>query len=135
MTLPRLIITGVWIGAGVSLASYCGNSWGAFGYAVGFAVGLGVAITLTWLFFLGRILVFFPFPICRNGKCRSIRDYVWKKGTVYGWEGGVYQYKCRCGERYVRKRRQFLEVLPDGTIRPYKKLTRFRRWTDDNHDY
>src|SRR5712692_4443927 len=41
---------------------------------------------------VGRLRLFFPFPLCRQGKCyRFGRDYVWRLGTLFGYEGkGIY---------------------------------------------
>ncbi len=62
----------------------------------------------------------------------TIADYVWKRGTIYGWQGGgEYHYRCRCGDVYVRKGKQFMVCFPDGSRQTYKKLSGFRRWEDD----
>jgi hypothetical protein len=99
---------------------------------VGFPLGFSGAVLATWAILLGRIVLLFPFPICREGKCRGLNGYVWKKGTLYGSKkGGLYRYRCRCGREYVRKGRKFMEVGSEGVAQPYKKLTGFREWTDD----
>jgi hypothetical protein len=59
-------------------------------------------------------------------------QFTWNWGSFFGREkGGQYWYKCACGDQYIRKRNRFIEVLPDGTKRPYKKLVGFRKWADD----
>lgn len=132
MTLPRLLVTTSWIGCGALLAKDMGTAWGPVGYCFGFALGFIGAFVLTWAFLLGRFLLFFPFPSCQRGKCNRVADYVWKKGSIYGYEkGGIYRYKCRCNDEYIRRGKRFLEVLPDGTARPYKRLIGFRKWADD----
>ena len=101
-------------------------------------LGLGVPMVIScltvflalWVFQLGRILLFYPFPTCRKGKCYSIDDYSWHVPTIY-----------------VRYGVKFMEVLPDAprlngahwkkpiladdATLPYKKLTGFRQWSDD----
>jgi hypothetical protein len=91
-----------------------------------------IASILTWAIWLGRILFFYPFPFCRRGKCHSIEDYRWYIDAIFGRVGrGVYLYKCKCGDEYIREGKRFMEILPDGTKRPYKKLVSFRKWADD----
>ena len=132
LTLPRLLGTTFWIVCGMLLALYLGKSWGVVGNCIGFTIGLAGVILFTWLILLGRILLFLPFPPCRQGKCHRLGDYVWRQGTIYGWEKwGVYSYRCKCGDYYVRDRKRFMQLLSDGTKQPYKKLIGFRKWADD----
>jgi hypothetical protein len=131
MTVPRLIVTTLWIAAGAILSSVFGRTWGTFGYVLGFLIGACGAFLLTWLIVLSRNLLLKPFPECRNGKCRSYRDYTWRKGTIYGREkGGIFRYRCKCGDEYIREGNRFLQVLSDGTTRPYKKYEG-KKWTND----
>lgn len=132
MTLPRLIVTAIWMACGVVLSSRLGRIWGTFGYVCGFLAGFVIVSCVTWAIVLSRNLLLMPFPACRHGKCRTFRDYVWKRGTIYGWEkGGIFRYRCRCGDEYIRDGNRFLEVLSDGTTRPYKKHQRGNKWVDD----
>lgn len=132
LTLPRLIVTAIWIASGVVLSSLLGRAWGTFGYVFGFLVGVVIVILLTWIIILSRNLLLMPFPVCRSGKCRTFRDYTWKRGTLYGREkGGIFRYRCRCGDEYIRDGRRFLQVLSDGTTRPYKKYEGGNQWVDD----
>jgi len=89
---------------------------------------------ITWLALKNRLLFFFPFPLCRRGKCYRLgTDCVWRIGTLFGYETkGIYSYKCRCGDVYIREGKRFMELLPDDTLRPYKKLIAFRKWADDS---
>ena len=131
MTLPRLILTAVWIASGIILSSLVGKAWGAIGYVLGFLAGIAIAFLLTWITILTRNVLLVPFPICRRGKCQTFRDYVWKRGTIYGREkGGIYRYRCRCGDEYIRDGNRFIEVLSDGTMRRYKKYQR-GHWLDE----
>lgn len=79
-----------------------------------------VGIVVLWGCMLARITVFYPFPMCINHVCRSISDYDWPMGTLFGRSGwGVYRYKCSCGDEYVRRGRQFFRVLPSSVEIPY----------------
>ena len=84
----------------------------------------------------GGLLLFFPLPFCRRGKCQAFgQDYIWRLGTLFGYETkGTYSYKCACGDIYIRNGARFMELLPDGTRRPYKRLVDFREWADDSCD-
>jgi hypothetical protein len=59
---------------------------------------------------------------CRNGKCQS-EDY--KCVECYN---GHLTYECRCGIRYIAKRDCFLELLADGTMKPYMKKDAAGNW-------
>ena len=101
-------------------------------YWVSYLFSFFVVFFSSWAFFLGRILLFYPFPSCRNGKCSSIDDYTSNWGSLFGREKwGLYCYKCGCGLAYVRVGKRFMEVLPDGTRRSYKRLVGCRKWIDD----
>lgn len=131
LTLPRLLGTAVWIACGVILSSLLGRAWGIFGYAVGFLAGFSGAFLLTWLILVTLSVLLKPWPECQRGKCRTFRGYVWKRGSIYGWEkGGIFRYRCKCGDEYVRKGDRFLQVLSDGTMHPYKRYER-GKWVDD----
>jgi len=131
MTMPRLIGTTIWIACGAILGSFLGNRWGAFGYIFGFLAGFLSASVLTWLILVTQNLFLMPFPECRRGKCHSFRDYVWKRGTIYGREkGGIFRYRCKCGDEYIRDGKRFMQVLSDGTTRPYKRYEH-GKWVDD----
>jgi len=132
LTLPRLLLWTLWIFCGLVLATALLSIFFVVGYIVGFPLGFSGAFLATWAVLLGRILLLFPFPTCKDGKCRGLKGYVWEKGTVYGWErGGLYRYRCRCAREYVRKGRKFMEVGSDGVTLPHKKLAGFREWVDD----
>jgi hypothetical protein len=104
--------------------------WGKHGYWVFAFLGLVAGLIVARAVLVGRLRLFFPFPLCRQGKCyRFGRDYVWRLGTLFGYEGkGIYLYKCRCGDMYIRETKRFRELLRDDTRRRYKKLVAFRKW-------
>src|SRR5882762_5454810 len=107
--------------------------WGRIGYGVSNLLGIIVGFLITRAILVGRLRLFFPLPLCRRGKCHTLgRDYVWRLGTLFGYETkGNYLHKCACGDMYVRKGTRFMELLPDDTRRPYKRLVGFRKWVDD----
>ena|SRR5688572_9919508 len=60
---------------------------------------------------------FFPLrPPCRRGNCLS-DDYVWNAELSQLQKKDVFV--CKCGDRYVRNKRRFDELLEDGSIRPF----------------
>ena len=131
MTLPRLLVTVIWIASGAAISSVLGRLWGGSGYVLGFLAGILCAFLLTWLIVLSRNLLLMPFPVCRQGRCHSFKDYVRKRGTIYGWEkGGIFRYRCKCGDEYVRDGNRFLQVLSDGATRPYRKY-QGGKWMND----
>ena len=131
LTLPRLLVTAIWIASGVAISSLLGRIWGTSGYVLGFLAGILSAFILTWLTVLSRNVLLLPFPICRRGKCQGRRGYVWKRGSIYGREqGGIFRYRCKCGDEYIRDGNRFMEVLSDGTTRPYKRYER-GNWVDE----
>jgi hypothetical protein len=80
-------------------------------------------------------------PPCRQGRCGP-DDYEFLQGREDVSEADKqlsqrviqehlgYLYRCRCGDRYVRcDRSKWLEVAPDGTMRPYRYHKPFgRKW-------
>jgi len=124
----RLLSVICWLALGVVLAEKLNRFMSiSFWVAVPFAVTF--VLLLIWAVSIGWVLLFFPFPSCRKGKCCNISDYTWGMGRIYGREKwGVYHYWCRCGDEYIHKGKQFLQVLPDGTKRPYMTRTGFRTW-------
>ncbi len=94
--------------------------------------GFAGAYLLSWAALLTLNVLLKPWPECRQGRCRSFRDYVWMRGTVFGWEkGGRFRYRCKCGDEYLRDGRKFLRVLGDGTTRGYKRYECGVGWMDD----
>jgi hypothetical protein len=123
----------LWVASAAFLAGGVGSRWGTAGrWGIGCLFGLVLAPFLSWAIWLARILTCYPLPPCRRGKCRGIGDFTWPIGWTFGREKwGTYYYKCSCGDEYVREGKQFMELLSDGTKRPYKKLVAFRKWADD----
>lgn len=141
LTLIRAILMGI---CAALLYRYLRESFG-LGNGIAVLVAFCVVYVGTWVALMGRILLFFPFPLCRKGKCQSIDDYSWFHGTFFGkcsW--GLYWYSCHCGDQYLRRGKRFMEFIPEvtdpptpwvdirkGKTRPYKRLVGFRQWSDD----
>ena len=132
----RLISVWFCLAIGVIFGRLLGNQLenlcGLAGCWAGYIIGFMAVLIIIWLAFLGHISLFPRFTTCRKQKCHRIHDYGWPIGAIYGRVGwGVYRFGCRCGDEYICEGKKFLEILPDGTKRPYKKLIGFRKWADD----
>jgi hypothetical protein len=115
---------------GYFVGRYFGGRYGTIGWILGVPLGFGLGIAA--LKALGS-----PFgiwykcrplrPPCRNGKCKA-GDYQLLRATT---DGSVFQ--CQCGDKYFRLGRtgRFLEILPDGSLRPYMRRTPFGKWQPD----
>ena len=120
---------------GFTAAAWAKNHYGWIAGIAGFAFGF-LILPLAFAF-LGRVMdLAFEgrprFPTCRNGKCRS-DDY--KVVSLKGrnrWIGTRYGLFCKCGTKYEKKGRRFLEVLPDGSRRPFMIWRSFRGWFADD---
>src|SRR3984957_16397120 len=81
---------------------------------VAMAVSFVVVFSVAWILLLMRLLLFVPFPTCKKGKCSNIDDYSFFHGTFFGkCKWGVYWYKCRCGDQYLRRGKKFMEFIPE----------------------
>jgi hypothetical protein len=132
-SVTRLVLAATTVATGLVLGRVVGNtllaSWGFGGRVVGVVICAATLLVLLWAVVLGRILLFFPFPTCRRGRCSTISDYAWDMGTLYGkrrW--GTYSYTCRCGDRYERVGRTFVAIDPDGSRSVLRRLRGFRTW-------
>jgi hypothetical protein len=129
LSLPRYFVVVGWGLVGIALASIL-SGHGIVDFWIALPFTSLLVFLLVWAFLLGRLLLFFPFPPCRNGECRGIIAYQWPIGSIYGRvQWGVYDYWCRCGDEYIREGKRFFRVLPDGSKKPYMTLTGFRTWT------
>src|SRR5437879_5317547 len=94
------------VGIGTVVAMWAKSRFGWIGGVLGFAVG-----TVS-LYCVGRFVAFVeaityrgrpPFPVCRGGKCHC-DDYKYQR-----LEDGAYGLFCRCGMRYKKRGRRFME--------------------------
>jgi hypothetical protein len=118
---------------GIVAAGYAGARFGWLGFIFGGLIGAIVSVGCVWLLVLiwaiaeGLLFDGIPYlPTCRNGTCKSglltdFGDYQWEDTPRHS----AY-FRCKCGIVYWRKREQgrVLEVLPDGTTRPYNTWCR-----------
>lgn len=85
-----------------------------------------IPFLLAWCIYYVWVRWFVPFPICRDGVCKTYRDYSWDIGTFCGGKRMVNGKKCRhiycrCGNHYLYYDRQFhflgneLEEQEEGT--------------------
>jgi hypothetical protein len=134
LTLPRLLVGTLWAFCGALLWLGLRKPLGRPGNYIFSLIGFLVGLIITRAVLRARLQLFFPLPLCRQGKCHRLgQDYVWRIGTLFGYETkGIYLYKCKCGDTYIREGKRFMVLLPDDTRRPYKKLLGFRKWVDDS---
>lgn len=133
VTVPRLLLMTFWGLCGALFWSGLKRPCGKPGQWVFEFLGFFAGLFITWVVLKCRILLLFPFPLCQQGKCsRMGQDYVWRLGTLFGYEqNGMYLYKCRCGDMYLREGKRFMRLLEDDTLSAYKRLVGFRKWADD----
>ena len=116
----------VLFGGGYWIGQKYGRPWTGTLWGISIFVVVGIAY---FLFSIFAYCYWQPMlPICKSGKCRKERDF-----EPSATEPEKRYYTCKCGIRYVLQRkgtygRQFMEVLPDGTTKPYMKHSRFGRW-------
>lgn len=122
------------------VASYGSASFGWIGFIVGGIVGAIVSfggvwlLTLIWAVAEGLLCDGIPYlPTCGNGKCKSglltdFGDYEWERN-----EELKAHFRCKCGKVYWcnREEGRVLEVLSDGTMKPYMVWRSFRGWYPD----
>lgn len=116
-----------YLASALALCWWMGRRLGTPGYFLGFMVGLiafyFAALLGVYLFDMvwrGRPAL----PDCRSGRC-GLTDY---KIEDHGRE---VHFLCRCRMEYVRRGYRFLEVLPDGSEKPYLRWRPFRGWEHD----
>jgi hypothetical protein len=148
MTLSEMLwflamVTSGWI---IGFAVAIGLDLGRRGLVLGQLLGAigGVVLPFTLRSLVGLLLDglerkwflvskwgFSPLPVCRRGVCQGgyseacEGDY---KSVGSTPEGQLLE--CRCGDRYLSAGVQLIEILPDGTQRPYQSRGRywFSRW-------
>jgi hypothetical protein len=119
----------------MALLSMCFlRRWIATVHIADFALGFYVPI-LWWGTKILLWIVFSPFPICKNGKCRGMnsffRDVALSQGKQVEAANQPIVYTCRCGDEYVRCGKRFMALDSERTPQPYKRLVGFHRWADD----
>jgi hypothetical protein len=114
-TLIAIIFCAFFVGKCLAL------SFGVLGWIIGVFIGGSIPILMRQglFFFLFLFLdKYFPSrPPCKNGTCHahdySIIEYIAIDRTVL--------LRCKCGTKYVQRFPYFMELLEDGTPKPYMK--------------
>ena len=136
-TPSKIFVAVFWLFCGKTLAKFLGEKWGGLGYLIGFLFGIIVASIVTQVVIYFYVKLFMTFPTCRKGRCSCLGDYrSGSKGRFSGWDGGgLYLYRCRCGDMYIRDGNRFTEWHPYGGPRgtriPFKKLSTTGEWVND----
>jgi hypothetical protein len=87
LTLPRLLLVTSWALFGALTWDAFQKPWGRIGYGVFNLLGIISGFLITRAVLVGRLRVFFPLPLCRRRRCHTLgRDYVWRLGTLFGYE-------------------------------------------------
>ncbi len=130
----RFLVLFGWFAAGSIMAKTL-NRFAGISMLIGTTLSVLFILLLLWAISVGRLLIFFPFPPCRQKKCNSISDYTWIMGRIYGREKwGVYRYWCMCDDEYIRQGKRFMQVS-DDTEQSYMILDSFRNWQIDKRGY
>lgn len=129
MTGSSVLILAFIIGGGVLFAQFLGKSFGWLGYCIGFPVGLLTAFAVVDVLERTYYMAFPYRPQCRRGRCTS-KSYELIQG---GRRDPSFVLQCKCGDQYIHipAEKRFMELLPDGTKRPYKKRGFLGIWKDD----
>lgn len=123
-------VVALWIIVGLAISvGYClGQYFGVVGWILG--LPLGWVIGNAALTGLGRVLeTIWPVRTpCRKGACQAL-DY-----ELLRIPNEEPHFRCKCGDEYFNSLPdgRFLEVLPDGSLRPYMKRKRFGGWEPDS---
>jgi hypothetical protein len=132
---PWRLLTAIWWGGLGAFIATMLNNYKIISFWIAIPFTISGVFFIIWIVSLSRLLLFFPFPICRNGKCCDINTYCWTFGSIYGRQKwGVYFYQCHCGDEYIRDGKKFYLLHPDGSKQPYMELTSFRTWTPADGD-
>ena len=139
MTLIELLVfligIGIAVGVGFPLYARFHTLW----IAIPGGIGATILTFATCWKLIDTLYRLFPLrPPCKRGQCKS-NDYHWddedfqrylknpkeSKGTIY---------VCKCGDKYLRQKRFFYELLPDGKTKPYMMHPPcWRRWHFDTN--
>ena len=128
----------------LALAQVAALGWAAAGLGLGAWVGgaIGLLISLSSFLLLATLMAFLegaisgglPYlPTCGTGKCQSgwltdFGDFEWETD-----DQNRTLFRCRCGMLYWRdsKKHRVLEVLSDGSAKPFMVWKPFRGWKPD----
>ena len=87
---------------------------------------------LSWLslrVYFGRL---HSFPLCAGAVCCR-RDYGWRCEHIFGWkQGAIFNYTCNCGYEYIRYQGALYLIDRDGSVLPFRRLSRNGVWERDD---
>lgn len=117
------------------VGEYLALSYGVLGWIIGLVVGGSIpllirkGLNLLSIHFLDKC---FPSrPPCKNGTCHA-QDY---ETVEYRCEdnSSVLVFRCKCGTKYALSFPYFMELLEDGTPKPYMKKI-WGKWKLDKEE-
>jgi hypothetical protein len=120
MTLIAIIIASYFCG------KWLGSQYGIIGWILGLILGSTLGVTAFVV--LHRLIdIWYKWrplrPICRQGKCSS-DDY-----ELIELSNAGAVFRCRCGMKYLKNNRCFMEILDDGSTCAYmRRHSMFGRW-------
>ncbi|HEY1253488.1 MAG TPA: hypothetical protein VGF01_01765 [Terracidiphilus sp.] len=98
-------------------------------FSIGFYIPLFGFILLCLL-----SIITTTFPVCKNNKCGKndfqrciLSPDEQKEERANQW----ITYECRCGDKYVRRKKKLMTLNSEQKAHPYKKLVGFHKWADD----
>jgi len=113
------------------------RDWKGTAYVVHFASGFYSPVLSVWTLAMLSIVID-TFPVCSAGKCRGRQDFTVSESCYYSNKDrpadGSIEYRCKCGDEYVRRGEQFMTLDSGRTPHPYKKLVGFHKWADDTEE-
>jgi hypothetical protein len=129
VTCIELMIAFVLTPMFIVVSIFVANRYGFSGLLIFIAVVVGI-FALFWIWCVIYITWIEPspeLPTCIKGKC---------SGNEYSLESIKkkigYFYTCKCGDKYLRKRRILMRISAEGIEAPYMKWVPFRGWFNLN---
>ena len=131
MTIIELAVLIYVISCGAFTAHWMGKTYGFLYGVLGFILGAALSIIIPrTLFYL--VDKWRPVrPLCRKGICK------WDDYDVRGWDEDderITILRCKCDIYYVKLGGRLMEILDDGSIKPFMKHSLLGRWKPDYND-
>jgi hypothetical protein len=128
MTLIEILFFLICLAAGVFTGHWCLVHYGWLGGGVGLILGFGGAMVVFRA--IARIAYQWHIrsgvrPGCPGKGCGG------KEYSSVEYKNGDLIWSCDCGRKFVRRKRKFLQIEPDGTLKPYMKKSILRGWVAD----
>jgi len=130
MNIFELLILAMIIVSGYFSGKLCASHLGVIGWIFGFIIGIIFAVVA--LITLKKCSNIFDkrypiIPSCKNGKC-TFDDYE----VIKCLEDNSTFFRCKCGIKYIKKGKHFMEIIGDGSAIPYmKRKGILGRWEKD----